>query len=148
MDAHLGLVGKLLLDLGLLLSLSLLLLGDLLDVELVGKLLLVNSGTKDKHDGDDDDCGTEDAQVIDCGALGVVDSQLKIGPPMETLEAVEQKEHTNDLEPVGHVVFVNGSALSYVTLISGEVSTVFHGLREVVPLRRTLLNHLKRINYF
>lgn len=57
----LGLILDLLLELVLLLLLSLLLFGDLLNIELVGKLLLVDLGTEDKHNGDHQNGGPEDA---------------------------------------------------------------------------------------
>jgi hypothetical protein len=112
-----------LLKLGLLLELSLSLLGDLLDVEFMGQLFLVYLGSQDEHGDDDDQSGTEDDQVIGGRANSVVDSELEISPPMDALENVEQKEHTDDLEPVQDVIFINGLI---VALVSCEVSTVFH----------------------
>ena len=117
------LIGSFLLGLGLLLELSGLLLGDLLDVELVGKFLLVDLGSENQHDGDDKKSRSEDAQIVNGRAISVVDSKLEVSPSMEALEDVEQQEHANDLEPVSKVILVNGLI---VPMVGSEVSTVFH----------------------
>ena len=51
-------------------------------------------------------------------------SELEISPPMESLEQIEQQEHSDDLEVVLHIVLVNSLIVS---LISGEIRAVFHG---------------------
>ena len=52
----------------------------------MGKFLLVNSGSKEQHDGNNKDCAQEDNQVKVSGGWIVMDSEFKVSPPMETLE--------------------------------------------------------------
>lgn len=131
----------LLFSLGILFGLSLFFLRDFLNVELVSKLLGVNFGSKNEHDSDYDDGTTENDQVV-CGRhFCGMSTKLEVGPPMETLEDVEKNEHSYDLEPVLHIILVNG----LIVRISGrEVGTVFLGLSKCSSLSHLFYS----INYF
>jgi hypothetical protein len=104
----------------------------------MGHLSLVDTSSYEEHDSNNDHCDNEDAQVIGSLNLSVCKTKLKVGPPMEGIENVEQSEHAYNLEPVFKVIFVDGFIISF---IYGEVSTVFLGLSELI-----LLHSMKQID--
>ena len=98
--SYLSLLGGFVISLGSFIFLSLSLLRDLLQVEFVGEFLLVNSGSKNKHNSNDEHSWAEDNQVVEGGICGVMNSELEVSPPMETLEDVEKNHHSNDFKPI------------------------------------------------
>ena len=131
----------LLLSLGILFGFSLFFLRDFLNVELVSKLLGVNFSSKNEHNSDYDDGATENDQVVSGRHSRGMNTELEVGPPVETLEDVEKNEHSYDLEPVLHIILVNG----LIIRVSGrEVGTVFLGLSKCSSLSHLFYS----INYF
>jgi hypothetical protein len=86
---HFGFVGGFLGSLGLLLSLSEFLSGDLFLVEFMGELLLVDLGTINQHATNDDHTKSEDKEIIWGRGFSGVDTEFKLTPPMESHEQVE-----------------------------------------------------------
>ena len=73
----------------------------------MSKFLFVNSGTENKHNSNDENCGGEDKQIVVGRGSWVVNTKLKVSPPMETLEDVEEDQHTNNFNPIAWSVLVN-----------------------------------------
>jgi len=111
------------------LGLSLLLLRDLLGVELVGELLSVHSGADKQHGADHANGASEEDQVVGGGGRSGINTKLKVGPPVESLEDVEEDEHAHDLHPVLPGVLVH---LLVVTRVGSEVRRCLLTLGEVL----------------
>ena len=109
---HLGISQGFSVSFGLLLSLSLLLGGDALDVVLVSGLEGIHHVSEDDHDCDDDDCRQENQQVVSGRSVSLVGSQFEVCPPVEGLEQVEKQEHAHNLDPVFRGVLVDSRIIS------------------------------------
>ena len=91
----------------------------------MGDLLGIDFSTNHEHDSNNNDCGTENAQVINCGCLCIKDTEREVGPPMESLEDVENGEHADNLEIVLDGVLVDKWIIAVIHV---EVCTLFLGL--------------------
>ena len=73
----------------------------------MGQLELVNGGSENDHTCNDAYRRAKRDQVIHGGARRVGNTQREIGPPMESIPAIEQQEHAHDLHPVLPCVLVH-----------------------------------------
>ena len=84
-----------------------LLLRDLEAVVLVGRLLLVHSGTEAQHAADNDDGTDEHDHRVDCESLREMDAQRVYGKPMQHLNSPEEEKHGDDSKIVEWCVLVH-----------------------------------------
>ena len=91
-------------------------------------LLFVGLGTGEKHAAEDEDLKEEDTNVVPGVGDGVVDTELKDTPPVETVEDVEADQGEHDSDVVREIVLVEALVITLVDRVISVTVALLEGL--------------------